>query len=181
MSYLAEVLSVQQCLFSLEKLGRTNFLQLGLGQWGSLVDMDTSHLQKKKGFWYVQVVDSTNPILHVRHRSWTKSSNWDIPSGICTFSAVIWRIVWSYASNNAIVYRDSEELIGQWFERTGKRDQIFLCAKFGSVRDPDGTTRTANDRATIRASIERSMQDLKTEKIDLYYVHRWRFPFQYKR
>ncbi|KAJ6151064.1 hypothetical protein N7470_007658 [Penicillium chermesinum] len=31
-------------------------------------------------------------------------------------------------------YGDNEELLAQWFKRTGKRDQIFLASKFGYVR-----------------------------------------------
>lgn len=32
------------------------------------------------------------------------------------------------------LYGDSEELIGKWFKRTGKRDDIFLATKFGFVK-----------------------------------------------
>jgi len=32
------------------------------------------------------------------------------------------------------LYGDSEELIGKWFKRTGKRDEIFLATKFGFVK-----------------------------------------------
>lgn len=31
--------------------------------------------------------------------------------------------------DTADVYGDSEELIGKWFKRTGKRDEIFLVTK----------------------------------------------------
>ncbi|KAF7290399.1 Major facilitator superfamily transporter [Mycena chlorophos] len=37
--------------------------------------------------------------------------------------------------DSADVYMDSEELIGKWFQRTGKRVDIFLCTKFGFVRE----------------------------------------------
>lgn len=33
--------------------------------------------------------------------------------------------------DTANVYGDSEELLGKWFKRTGKRDEIFLATKFG--------------------------------------------------
>ncbi len=32
------------------------------------------------------------------------------------------------------VYGDNEELIGKWFKRTGRRDDIFLASKFGGIR-----------------------------------------------
>lgn len=32
--------------------------------------------------------------------------------------------------DSAAVYGDSEVLIGKWFKRTGKRDEIFLATKF---------------------------------------------------
>lgn len=32
------------------------------------------------------------------------------------------------------MYGDNEELLAQWFQRSGKRDQIFLASKFGYVR-----------------------------------------------
>lgn len=32
------------------------------------------------------------------------------------------------------LYGDSETLIGKWFKRTGKRNEIFLSSKFGFVK-----------------------------------------------
>ena len=32
------------------------------------------------------------------------------------------------------LYGDSEALLGKWFKRTGKRDDIFLATKFGFVK-----------------------------------------------
>ncbi|UPL01224.1 hypothetical protein LCI18_012158 [Fusarium solani-melongenae] len=36
--------------------------------------------------------------------------------------------------DSADLYGDCEELIGKWFKRTGKRDDIFLATKFGFVK-----------------------------------------------
>ncbi|PFH44832.1 hypothetical protein AMATHDRAFT_10675 [Amanita thiersii Skay4041] len=33
--------------------------------------------------------------------------------------------------DTADIYGDSEDLVGKWFKRTGKRDEIFLATKFG--------------------------------------------------
>lgn len=35
--------------------------------------------------------------------------------------------------DTADVYMDSEDLIGKWFKRTGKRDEIFLATKFANT------------------------------------------------
>lgn len=41
---------------------------------------------------------------------------------------------------------DSEDLIGKWFRRTGKRDEIFLATKFGAnYWLPDGTRSVKSD------------------------------------
>lgn len=32
------------------------------------------------------------------------------------------------------LYGDNEELLGKWFKRTGKREDIFLATKFGFVK-----------------------------------------------
>ncbi|KAG9128408.1 hypothetical protein FRC07_013748 [Ceratobasidium sp. 392] len=69
--------------------------------------------------------------------------------------------------DTADVYNDSEDLIGKWFKRTGKRDQIFLATKFAVT--PDGPR---GDPEYVKASIEKSLKRLGVDTIDLYYVHR---------
>ena len=55
----------------------------------------------------------------------------------------------------------SEEGIGQLFERTpGARDKVFLVTK-SDARDPAGMTRL----------LERSLARMKTDRIDLYFIH----------
>ncbi|KAL4071442.1 NADP-dependent oxidoreductase domain-containing protein [Scleroderma yunnanense] len=72
--------------------------------------------------------------------------------------------------DTANIYGDSEELIGKWFKRTGKRDEIFLATKFGcDSSKPLGVDATPeNARACLKTSLER----LGVETIDLYYLHR---------
>ncbi|KAF8600815.1 Aldo/keto reductase [Ceratobasidium sp. AG-I] len=69
--------------------------------------------------------------------------------------------------DSANVYGDSEQLIGDWFKRTGKRDQIFLATKFGFK--PDGPCGTPE---YVKECIEESLKKLGVDTIDLYYVHR---------
>lgn len=68
----------------------------------------------------------------------------------------------------------AEEALGEWFTKTGRRDEIFLCSKFGS-RDLDDTAGKfgRNSKPSyIRKAIKRSLSNLKTDCIDLYYQHR---------
>ncbi|KAL0945918.1 hypothetical protein HGRIS_012201 [Hohenbuehelia grisea] len=72
--------------------------------------------------------------------------------------------------DTADVYADSEELIGKWFQRTGKRDEIFLASKFGLRSSP---TRLINgDPEYVKLATERSLKRLGVDCIDLYYFHR---------
>ncbi|KAF7790306.1 hypothetical protein EIP86_001260 [Pleurotus ostreatoroseus] len=72
--------------------------------------------------------------------------------------------------DTADMYGDSEELLGKWFKRTGKRNEIFLATKFGFVfkegRVVDGSPEHA------RFSVEQSLRRLGVDHIDLYYLHR---------
>ncbi|TBU57456.1 Aldo/keto reductase [Dichomitus squalens] len=72
--------------------------------------------------------------------------------------------------DTADIYLDSEDLIGAWFKRTGKRDDIFLATKFGFTPDPD---RPVNgDPAYVHQAFERSIKRLGVDYVDLYYLHR---------
>ncbi|KAF8652577.1 hypothetical protein AX16_004330 [Volvariella volvacea WC 439] len=65
-------------------------------------------------------------------------------------------------------YGDSEELIGKWIKRNPeKRKDIFLATKFGIT--PDGPR---GDPEHVRECIEKSLKDLNTDYVDLFYVHR---------
>ncbi|KAK7178818.1 hypothetical protein DPSP01_014346 [Paraphaeosphaeria sporulosa] len=69
------------------------------------------------------------------------------------------------------VYADSEDLLKLWFERTGKRDQIFLATKFG-VTIENGKPTMRSDPEYVRQACEKSLRRLGLGKIDLYYCHR---------
>ncbi|MHA0036032.1 aldo/keto reductase [Deinococcus sp. PESE-13] len=66
----------------------------------------------------------------------------------------------------------NEELLGRWLR--GKRDRVVLATKFGIVRDPaDPAKRGVSGRPDyVRRSIEGSLRRLKTDHVDLYYLHR---------
>ncbi|KIK60264.1 hypothetical protein GYMLUDRAFT_97303 [Collybiopsis luxurians FD-317 M1] len=73
--------------------------------------------------------------------------------------------------DTADVYGDSEDLIGKWFKRNGKRSSIFLATKFG-LSFADGRIRARGDPEYIKQQFNNSLERLGTDYIDLYYVHR---------
>ncbi|KAK0486599.1 NADP-dependent oxidoreductase domain-containing protein [Armillaria novae-zelandiae] len=66
-------------------------------------------------------------------------------------------------------YGDSELLIGKWFKRTGKRNQIFLTSKFGITPNGD---RGRGDPEYVKEECTKSLERFGVEYIDLYYQHR---------
>jgi len=71
--------------------------------------------------------------------------------------------------DTADIYGDSEDLVGKWFKRTGKRNQIFLATKFGFTQPElliNGTPEY------VKSAAEKSLKRLGVETIDLYYLHR---------
>jgi aryl-alcohol dehydrogenase-like predicted oxidoreductase len=73
--------------------------------------------------------------------------------------------------DTANVYGDVEDVVGKWFKRTGKRNEIFLATKFGFV-NPMEPTNIRTDPENVSGSCERSLKRLQTEWIDLFYCHR---------
>ncbi|CAF9926543.1 MAG: Aldo-keto reductase str7 [Alectoria fallacina] len=73
--------------------------------------------------------------------------------------------------DSADVYMDNEDLIGKWFERTGKRDDIFLATKFANIMK-DGNRTVRSDPEYVKEACEKSLKRLGIPTIDLYYCHR---------
>ncbi|CAK5274103.1 unnamed protein product [Mycena citricolor] len=73
--------------------------------------------------------------------------------------------------DTADIYFDSEDLIGQWFKRTGKRDEIFLASKFGFI-GMSGDRVIDGSPEYVRTAVEKSLSRLGVDTIDLYYLHR---------
>lgn len=65
----------------------------------------------------------------------------------------------------------NEELIGQAFK--GRRSEIVLATKFGSMRGEHGSFLGVNGHPDyVKSSCESSLRRLGTDHIDLYYQHR---------
>ncbi len=65
----------------------------------------------------------------------------------------------------------TEEIIGEWFARTGRRDEYVLATKItgpngGFVRGGAGISPEA-----LRDAVDASLTRLRTERIDLYQLH----------
>ncbi len=75
-------------------------------------------------------------------------------------------------------YGKTEEIIGTWFKKTGKRKDIVLATKIagpGNSYIRDGKNKI--DGANIRLAIEESLKRLQTDYIDLYQLHWPNRPF----
>jgi 1-deoxyxylulose-5-phosphate synthase len=66
---------------------------------------------------------------------------------------------------------ESEKMLGAIFEANGRRDDVVLATKVGFPRG-DGDPTQWHRREHIISSCERSLEALRTDRIDLYQLHR---------
>jgi aryl-alcohol dehydrogenase-like predicted oxidoreductase len=67
----------------------------------------------------------------------------------------------------------SEQLLGQF--ATGKRDSLVLATKYTAATRPGDPNSGGNHRKSMVQSVETSLKRLKTDYIDLLYLHAWEF------
>jgi aryl-alcohol dehydrogenase-like predicted oxidoreductase len=75
--------------------------------------------------------------------------------------------------DTAINYRDgaSEEILGELL--AGRRDRFVLSTKYTVTRDRDDPNAAGNHRKNLRLSLETSLRRLRTDYLDIYWVHMW--------
>jgi len=72
----------------------------------------------------------------------------------------------------AETYGRTEEIIGTWFARTGKRHDIVLATKVAGPGSMDYMRGGAKlDRKSVLAACDTSLKRLQTDYIDLYQIH----------
>ncbi|KAJ5565183.1 NADP-dependent oxidoreductase domain-containing protein [Penicillium frequentans] len=75
--------------------------------------------------------------------------------------------------DTADLYADSEDVVGEWIQRSGKRNDIFLASKFACQMDRAIRKMTVrSDPEYVKSACARSLQRMKVDVIDLYYCHR---------
>ena len=64
----------------------------------------------------------------------------------------------------------NEKLIAEAIK--GKREKVILATKFGYIQNTDGSLKVRCDPDYLKSACEDSLKRLKTDYIDLYYMHR---------
>lgn len=67
----------------------------------------------------------------------------------------------------------SETLLGQFLE--GQREKVVLATKYTSCMDPDNPNAGGNARRNMVRAVEASLKRMRTDYIDLYWLHAWDF------
>jgi len=65
----------------------------------------------------------------------------------------------------------TEEIIGEWFARTGRRDEVVLATKHSGAGFKHARDGAPISAATIPGAVEGSLRRLQTDHIDLYQFH----------
>ena len=78
---------------------------------------------------------------------------------------------------NVYHYGESEQWVGEWMASRKNRDEIFLATKYSSS-SATGEAQIQSNFAgngikSMRLSIEKSLKNLQTNYIDLFYLHWW--------
>jgi aryl-alcohol dehydrogenase-like predicted oxidoreductase len=80
--------------------------------------------------------------------------------------------------DTAVNYTDgaSERLLGEFLR--DKRERVVLATKFTMAREQGNPNSGGNHRRNMQRSVEQSLRQLATDRIDLFYVHAWDFTTQ---
>ncbi|WP_055046413.1 aldo/keto reductase [Devosia sp. A16] len=72
---------------------------------------------------------------------------------------------------DASTYGKTEEIIGNWFSKTGRRNEIVLASKVAGGGRPWVRGGRGIDGPSVREAVEGSLRRLQTDHIDLYQIH----------
>jgi len=67
----------------------------------------------------------------------------------------------------------SEELVGEFMAEGGFRDRLVIATKFTFNTQPGNPNAGGNGRKNIYRALEGSLRRLRTDYIDLYWLHAW--------
>ncbi len=67
----------------------------------------------------------------------------------------------------------SERILGQLMK--GRREQLVISTKFTMARDPGNPNSGGNHRLNLMRSVETSLRQLDTDRIELLHLHAWDF------
>ncbi|GAA0981551.1 aldo/keto reductase [Acrocarpospora macrocephala] len=73
--------------------------------------------------------------------------------------------------DTASAYGDSEEILGDLLRE--RRDQFVLATKFTLTRDARDPNAGGSHRKNLTLSLEASLRRLRTDYVDLFWVHMW--------
>ncbi|HBI7177713.1 TPA: aldo/keto reductase [Listeria monocytogenes] len=77
-----------------------------------------------------------------------------------------------FDTSNSYSLGKSEEILGNAFQKYANRDEIVIATKvYGKMHE--GPNGGGLSRKAIMNEVEKSLQRLKTNYIDLYIIHRW--------
>ncbi|TDZ60925.1 Norsolorinic acid reductase A [Colletotrichum trifolii] len=81
-------------------------------------------------------------------------------------------------TSNIYNSEDSEKLIGEWMEKRGVRDQMVVATKYTAgfrshnrEKEPLQSNFTGNSAKSMHISVRESLKKLRTDYIDILYVH----------
>ncbi len=67
----------------------------------------------------------------------------------------------------------SEEMVGKFIADRNLRDRVVLATKFTFNTDPPNPNAGGNGRKNIYRALEGSLRRLRTDYVDLYWLHAW--------
>src|ERR1700754_3387852 len=68
----------------------------------------------------------------------------------------------------------SEKILGDWFAtRPGRRERVVLASKFFGTLFPGDPNGGGAGRSSIIAQLDETLRRLRTDHLDLYWLHNW--------